>query len=365
MRWLLVFGGLTGDPLRPRVALVTSGLGTRYGGIGVVDQMIVSALQPDAETVVWEHPPFWPRPLRISAIAWRTMWGSLRHPDLVIYDHVHLAVLHNSIPTLRRIPYVVFLHGVEVWEPLSGRRREALLRANLLLANSTTTETEARKFNPWLPKVEVTWLGVPDQPQSADVGAAPAVGLMVGRILEIERYKGHDAVISAWPIIRVVVPDARLMIVGTGNDQDRLRQRVRNEGLVGIEFCGRLSDSQRDQMYRSCRLLFFPSKGEGFGLAAVEAASFGVPFLGLAGTVAEELFPHGTGAVLAKDMDRQSIAEAAIPVLADPQYAAKLGRAARARVQSLFLREHFMERFRRALSPLTSAVGSPHTGARK
>lgn len=325
-----------------------------------MDQMIVSALERDHRLLLWEHPPFWPRSLRISTIAWRAGWGGLRRPDLVIYDHVHLAVLHTLIPTLRGIPYVVFMHGVEVWEPLSGRRREALLRANLLVTNSATTEAEARRINPWLPKIEVAWLGVPGQPEPVDVSTSPPIGLMVGRILEIERYKGHDAVISAWPIIRAAVPGAELKIVGKGNDEGRLRQRVRDERLEGIEFCGRLSDAQRDQMYRSCRLLFFPSKGEGFGLAGAEAASFGVPFLGLAGTVTEELFPEGTGAVFAKDMDSESIAKAAIPVLADAQYAASLGQAARARVQALFLQEHFMERFRQALSLLTAPLGSPH-----
>jgi glycosyltransferase involved in cell wall biosynthesis len=81
-------------------------------------------------------------------------------------------------------------------------------------------------------------------------------------------------------------------------------------------------------MYRSCRLLFYPSKQEGFGLAGVEAASFGVPLLGLAGSVTEELFPTGTGAVIAKDLSRESIAEAAIPVLRSGQHAWELGRAA-------------------------------------
>lgn len=334
--------------------MVTSGLGTQYGGIGVVDQMIVSALERDHEVLVWQHPPFWPRPLRKGLIAWRATRGSLKHPDLVIYDHVHLAVLHTLIPTLKQIPYVVFLHGVEVWLPLEGRRRDALLGANLLLTNSATTEAQARSFNPWLPKVQVTWLGVRDQPQPVDVSKLPPIGLMVGRLVGEERYKGHDVVMDAWPLIRATVTDAKLMIVGTGDDEHRLRQRVAKEHLEGIEFHGRLTDVQRDQMYRSCRLLLFPSKGEGFGLVGVEAASLGVPFLGLAGTVTEELFPSGTGAVLAKGTDRDSIAEAVIPVFADAQYAATLGQAARVRVQALFLEEHFKERFRQALTPLIS-----------
>jgi hypothetical protein len=56
-------------------------------------------------------------------------------------------------------------------------------------------------------------------------------------------------------------------------------------------------------------LLFYPSTHEGFGLAEVEAASVGLPVLGLAGTVSEELFPVGPGAIIAKDLSRRSISE--------------------------------------------------------
>lgn len=72
----------------------------------------------------------------------------------------------------------------------------------------------------------------------------------------------------------------------------------------------------------------------------------------MAGTVIEELFPDGAGAVLAKDLGKHSIAEAAIPVLPDSRLASVLGRAAWNRVQHNFLEEHFAERFRLALAPI-------------
>ena len=253
--------------MRHKVALVTSGLGTAHGGIAVVTQLIASALQKDTDVSVWQHPASLPRPLRTGVVGGRIFLGSLKRPDLVVYDHVHLAVLHAAIPSLRSIPYVVFLHGIEVWEPLVGRRRESLLGANLLLTNSATTEALARSVNPWLPKLEIAWLGVKGQPRPADRTASPPVALIVGRMASAERLKGHDAVIDAWPQIRAAVPDAKLLIVGTGNDERRLRRRVSDEGLDGIEFCGRLDDGQRDRLYRLSRLLFYPSKQEGFGLA--------------------------------------------------------------------------------------------------
>jgi glycosyltransferase involved in cell wall biosynthesis len=340
------------SPLRPRIALVTSGTGTKHGGIGVVAGLIVSAMEGHSRLTVWEHHAFWPRFARIPAAVGRSFLGSLKTPDFVLYDHVDLAILHAVIPRLRNVPYAVFLHGIEVWKPLVGRRREALIGANLLLVNSAITEAEARIFNPWLPKVTVTWLGVERQNEIADVRAAAPMGLIVGRMADSERLKGHDAVMDAWPLIKSIIPDAKLMIVGGGNDKSRLQKRVKTERLPGIEFCGRIDDTQRNQMYRSCRLLFYPSKQEGFGLAGVEAASFGTPLLGLAGTVTEELFPTGTGAVIAKDLSRESIAEAAVPVLKGAQYAAELGHAASARVNAVFLKEHFADRLRQALAPL-------------
>jgi phosphatidylinositol alpha-1,6-mannosyltransferase len=339
-------------PLRKRVALVTSGLGTKYGGIGVVARSIRSALESCCSVCVWQHPPFWPRPLRVARVAIHVFLGSLNPPDLVIYDHVHLAVLHGTIPRLRRIPYVVFLHGVEVWQPLVGRRREALLGATLLIANSATTVSATRAANPWLPNVKIAWLGVSGTPQPIDAGKLPPVALIVGRMSSPERYKGHDAVMNAWPLIRSAVPDARLVVVGTGDDNPRLRRRMKDERLEAIEFRGRLSDAERDLAYRSSRLLFYPSEQEGFGLAGVEAAGFGVPVLGLAGTVAEELFPNGEGVVLAKDLGKDSIAKAAIPVLTDAELASSLGQAGHRKVQSTFLEEHFAERFRQSLGQL-------------
>jgi phosphatidylinositol alpha-1,6-mannosyltransferase len=349
-----MFPNSNGATVRPKIALVTSGLGTTHGGIGVVADLIVSALEKDSDISLWEHPAFWPRLARIPVAVGRTFWGSLKTPDFVLYDHVDLAILHTIIPRLRPIPYAVFLHGIEVWRPVVGRRREALLGASLLLVNSATTKNEARVFNPWLPKVEVTWLGVERQNEITNVGSNPPVGLIVGRMADSERLKGHDSVMDAWPLIKSSVPDAKLMIVGTGNDEHRLQNRVKTEHLTGVEFCGWIDDAQRDQMYRSCRMLFYPSKQEGYGLAGVEAASFGVPVLGLAGTVTEELFPTGTGAVVAKDLSRESIAEAAIPLLRSAQYAQALGRAAVARVNAVFLKEHFAGRLRRALAPQLS-----------
>jgi phosphatidylinositol alpha-1,6-mannosyltransferase len=339
---------------RSRIVLVTSGLGTQHGGIGVVSHSILRALRADHDVDVWLHPVALPRPLRVGFLAARALVGSLRTPDFVFYEHVHLAVLHRTLPLLQEVPYGVFLHGIEVWQPLVGRRRAALVNANILVANSATTVAAARAVNPWLPEVKVTWLGVPAGGPAVRPGELPPTATIVGRMASLERLKGHDAVLDAWPEIRRAVPDVRLVIVGTGNDRPRLEARVRQENLPGVEFLGRLNDAERDRIYQTSRLFFFPSRGEGFGLAGVEAAGWGVPLLGLRGTVMDELFPNGY-AVFARDLSVAAIADAAIPVLRHSQVADAVGRSGRQRVQEMFLEEHFFARFRAALAPLLEA----------
>jgi phosphatidylinositol alpha-1,6-mannosyltransferase len=345
--------------IRRRIVLVTSGLGTLHGGIGVVSHSILRALRADHDVDVWLHPVALPRPLRIGFLAARALLGSLHAPDFIFYEHVHLAALHRTLPSLQKVPYGVFLHGIEVWQPLVGRRREALVNANILVANSATTVTMAREVNRWLPEVKVTWLGVTVGDPTVCPGELPPTATIVGRMASLERLKGHDAVLDAWPAIRRAVPDAHLVIVGTGNDRLRLEARVRQENLPGVEFRGRLSDAERDRIYQTSRLFFFPSKGEGFGLAGVEAAGWGVPLLGLRGTVMDELFPNGC-AIFAGDVSAGAIADAAIPVLRDSQLANTVGRSGRQRVRQTFLEEHFLARFRAALEPLPE--GQPVSG---
>jgi len=87
-------------------------------------------------------------------------------------------------------------------------------------------------------------------------------------------------------------------------------------------------------MYRSSRLLFIlPSKKVWTGRS--RSSELGLPVLAWP-HVTDELFPRGTGAVIAKDLSRKSIAESAVPVLRDGQHAALLGRASLARVTRSF-----------------------------
>jgi len=333
-----------------RVVIATSGIGNRFGGIGVVAELMVQAFAPFGDVRVVQHRAELPRVTRIARFGAELLRAAWSAPALVFYDHIDLAAIHGMIPTLRRVPFGIFLHGTDIWRPVVGQRRRAAESASVLVANSAFTLADGRATNPWFPPADVVHLGVPAsalRPEGAP-GEEP-LALIVGRMHSGERRKGHDPILDAWPKIRAAVPDAKLVMAGDGDDIARLRARVRDEDLAGVEITGRVDDAARDRLYQRARLFLFPSTQEGFGLAAIEAAAAGLPVLAVRNTVLEEVLPDGAGGVFATTQTGDAIAEAAIPLLADRARATAVGAAGRDLVRSRYLEQHFIARFRAAV----------------
>src|SRR5262249_40712911 len=242
----------------------------------------------------------------------RASTASFRPPDFIVFTHVDLARVMFVMPFLRNVPYAVLIYGIEVWRPLDRWRRMSLERAAAILSVSNHTVTKARETNPWLPDATGVWLGAAERRASVRPQLKPIV-LSLGRMATAERYKGHDALLDAWPRVLAVVPDAQLIIAGDGDDRARLEGRA--AGTASIRFTGFLSDEHRGRLLRSAAVLVAISRGEGFGLAALEAAALGLPVVGLTGTVTEELFPDGCGHVLPETSAPEPLADAVTGLL--------------------------------------------------
>lgn len=332
------------------VVIVTSGLGVRGGGIGVVSAMMRDALKKKAAVYLWRHPHRWSRRFRLPLLAIQSLSALWLRNALVLYEHVDLARIHARLPWLARHPYAVFLHGTEVWRALGDDRREALERASLLMANSEFTVSKARALNSWLPEVHVVWLGVERSRHSERVLAAGRCRcLIVGRMNSSERYKGHDQVLEAWPAVVAAHPDAELVIVGDGDDRARLEEKASGLCLKRVRFRGQLTEREKQRELGTTDLFLFPSSREGFGLAAMEALAAGVPVLALVDTVLEELFPGDCGVLFAPSQVASAVEAAVNSAFNHPDQTHDRGGRGRARVEAQYLRAHFEERLYKAM----------------
>ncbi len=115
----------------------------------------------------------------------------------------------------------------------------------------------------------------------------PPVGPATGRTIlaagRLIRQKGFDLLIEAFH--RLDDRDARLIIVGSGPEEDRLRVQIRTAGLSDrVTLTGYAPDVR--PYLDAARLFVMPSRFEGYGAVIVEALGAGRPVIATASTPA-------------------------------------------------------------------------------
>lgn len=117
--------------------------------------------------------------------------------------------------------------------------------------------------------------------------------------------KGWDILEAAWPIVRKNFPSAMLHVVGW-NESPR----------DGMQFLGRLSDTDLRALVGSARLCVCPSRLEGFGLAAAESVASGTPVVAARVAGLQHVVAHDTTGLLVSP-DPESVAAGIIRILGD------------------------------------------------
>ncbi|MBT2207452.1 glycosyltransferase [Actinomadura sp. NEAU-AAG7] len=146
--------------------------------------------------------------------------------------------------------------------------------------------------------------------------SAPLV-LCVGRLT---RQKGQDVLVAAWPDVLARCPSARLVLVGDGEDRDRLR----GSAPAGVLFVPAVADP-RDWL-RAASLVALPSRWEGLPLTALEAIAMGRCLVGTDIPGIREVVRPGCGALVPPE-DPGALAAAIVPRLLCPGIAEEEGHA--------------------------------------
>jgi phosphatidyl-myo-inositol dimannoside synthase len=331
-------------------------------GISELSRQVVRALAAAGPVEVWALAggpgpdgvaSFWSAGGSRARLVSRAVMRAMTTLDgwTVVVTHLHLAPL--ALPLAARGARIaVVLVGIEAWRPLRARERRALERADRVLAISAHT---ARRFCDANPRVRLRsdigmcLLGVGPASAATPPEVAAGFALIVGRMWAEERYKGHDRLIDIWPAVRTRVPDARLVMVGDGDDRPRLEARVRDAGLAqAIRSAGRVGQEELAGLYRAAAFFVMPSLNEGFGLAYLEAMRAGRPCIALHGA-ADEIIEDGVSGLLVDADAPDRLVDAIVTMFTDTESRERMGRAAAARVAAAFTERQFADRLRAAL----------------
>jgi phosphatidyl-myo-inositol dimannoside synthase len=259
--------------------------------------------------------------------------------NITIAGHPNLAVPAAFMTTVSpRLKTIVISHGVEVWQPLSGIRRAALHRADLVLAPSRYT---AQKLNELqgIPTEKIRHLPWPLSPDFLSLATHPAslplphefpqgnVVLTVGRWVASERYKGVDDLICAIAQLRHAIPRVHLVAVGEGDDLPRLQAQATKLDLNDVvHFFQGLSRKELAACYARSDVFALPSTGEGFGLVFLEAMAFAKPVVAARAGGATEVVENEVNGLLVPAHDPEQLAHALARLFLDDALRADLGR---------------------------------------
>jgi phosphatidylinositol alpha-1,6-mannosyltransferase len=204
---------------------------------------------------------------------------------------------------LTRAKLIVQMHGIEAWTRPPAVYRFAVEAADLVLCVSRFTKASVRSWAAIEPeRIVVLPNTVRDYFTPGDASALRAalgvqgkrVLLTVGRMDSREQYKGHDRVIDALPKLVATGHDVVYLVVGGGDDRQRLTARACAAGVTDrVRFLGPVEGSRLVEYYRAADLFVMPSTGEGFGIAFLEAMASGTPALGLAVAGAQDALADG------------------------------------------------------------------------
>jgi phosphatidylinositol alpha-1,6-mannosyltransferase len=253
------------------------------------------------------------------------------------------AILHGR-------PFICWTHGEELLYISSSRElrwmtREVYRRAAAVLVNSRNSERLVAGFGVDARRVWVVHPGVDTETfRERDDAAvlrdryAPSGDLLLLSVGRLQRRKGHETVLRAMSLLQHFRPRLRYLIVGSGEEEERLRSLVSELALnESVFFETDVPPHTLPLFYAACDVFILPTREEphdveGFGIVFLEAAASAKPAIGGRSGGVPEAVADGETGLLVNGSDPLDVATAIRTLAESPDMRRRLGEAARCRV---------------------------------
>lgn len=322
------------------------------------------------------HIPFASRAGVVAALS-RAVATPEQPFDLLVLNHVYLAMFGRLARALRGSPYIINTYNIDILVKLPALREYAFAGADLVIADCRYTIDNMPKFHRRVPPtgllydpVDVDFFRpIPKTEARAEIARRFEVGDLHGRFVIVtvahmaappNNNKGHRQTIEA--LRQLGDPRFLYLIVGAGPDRPAIEAHIRDYAVGSqVKFLGLVDQEALPSLYAGADVAVLvakggPGLGEAVPLGLIEASACGTAFVcgNEDGSVEaiDSQQPNG----FAIDPSRSDELAARLRQLADdPALCLEMGRRGKAMVDRVFRYEKFVEQQGRLLHQVRAA----------
>ncbi len=184
-----------------------------------------------------------------------------RKPKVCLLYHVHAKHFRDELPE----PLATLAVAIET------KVVPFIYRRTRFVTISDSSANDIREIGITPLPLKIIYSGVSSDLVPGRKHVRPTI-LFVGRL---RRYKQLRKLIDAFRILKGAVPEARLVIAGTGDDESSLKAYCANEN--DVIFTGRVDNATKVALMQEAWVFGMPSSLEGWGIVVIEAACCGTP----------------------------------------------------------------------------------------
>ncbi len=186
----------------------------------------------------------------------------------------------------------------------------------------------------------------------------PSQSPVIGTAGPLEFDKGHDVFIRAAPLILQRVPNAQFVIAGTGPEEARLRQLVRELKMTEqVTFVSGMADLS--VAIEAMDIFVLPSLRQGLGTIMLEAMARSRPVIASQSGGIYQIVQEGVTGLLVPPSDSPALAQRVVDLIHNPERARQLGKAAREQVLIHFRVEDMVEKTAEMYRAVLGEMPSP------
>lgn len=269
------------------------------------------------------------------------------HVDVVLAEYGPSGVCVMEACAAASIPLVVHFHGMDAYdrpvlEQFATPYQTLFQTADAVIAVSPAMKQQLLTLGALPERLFYNPYGVDTTAFAAtDPAVNPPIFVAVGRFVD---KKAPHLTLLAFHRVWQDYPEARLIMVGDGPLWEACKQLALSLGLGrSVEFPGPCAPPAVATMLKQARgfvqhsLRTSYGGSEGTPVAILEAGATGLPVIATRHAGIPEVVIHDTTGFLVEERDVDGMARHMVQLVREPALAARLGKAARQRIEANFL----------------------------